>query len=766
MNTTTQTTIEQVQELVIDLLGAIGVDGNLLKACQMIITGESQDPSPIQRAAKQQYQMTQETAQQVFRLHALYQDEEFHETVTLGCFMLYWLTDLMWVLPHMERLRLEAAQSLARLGLNGEQLVACQLYIMDESDDISWWNSLPQVNLDRLPQEPHWAEFIALYDYLGEADTQDGAERYFQVLERIGGLPVAYFERSMARTRSTALWLLGEAGLEPADLERVMRYVLGEIDDALLREPLPHVDVTRIPPDAWQGAVRAFEIWLNSLGAERERMLRFFHVLHHLGGTEAFYAFWPLIKKGRVLLLEKLFAFDQKHYGPVLVEHLEDTSKTVREKVIDLLAGYRGADDAVLEMLKNPERDAREAALLVISAWQDDSFQPALAEAYAVEKNDSVKKSLQMLVKGGLPIMDPSLVRDEVVETLDQLVNYSWKHLRNIEKNHLSWLDLSKLPQLRYQDSEEIVDEAVYRYFLMSYADLKEWKINPAAGKIVPFVNVEDLHDLTYELLLAWIEAGAELKKRWVLHLAGMHGDQRVIDCLMEQVLEWPKHNRSVIACDGVRALALTGDLEALRFIDSIAMKFKYPKVRGAAGGAYAFAADLLGLDADEIADRAITDFGYDERGLKVLDFGNRQFLSRITSTLTIALLDDEGKQMKSLPKMTEQDDAERFLEAKEELSLLRKKLKMLAGVQTLRLDNAQVAGRKWQQDGWKRLFLQHPVMRRVGYHMVWGAYVDGTLQQSFRYLKDGTLKTLENRRYHLPPDALIGLVQTKQGQA
>lgn len=49
--------------------------------------------------------------------------------------------------------------------------------------------------------------------------------------------------------------------------------------------------------------------------------------------------------------------------------------------------------------------------------------------------------------------------------------------------------------------------------------------------------------------------------------------------------------------------------------------------------------------------------------------------------------------------------------------------------------------------------------MRYIATGLIWGVYKEGKLQDSFRYLEDGTFTTADEKEFLLPDNAVISLV-------
>ena len=78
---------------------------------------------------------------------------------------------------------------------------------------------------------------------------------------------------------------------------------------------------------------------------------------------------------------------------------------------------------------------------------------------------------------------------------------------------------------------------------------------------------------------------------------------------------------------------------------------------------------------------------------------------------------------------------------------------------QKLRLEQALISVRFWQAEKWEELFVRNPIMHLFATGLIWGVYENGTLQETFRYMEDGSFNTVDEEEYAFPGDGMIGLV-------
>src|SRR6185369_16203815 len=142
-------------------------------------------------------------------------------------------------------------------------------------------------------------------------------------------------------------------------------------------------------------------------------------------------------------------------------------------------------------------------------------------------------------------------------------------------------------------------------------------------------------------------------------------------------------------AVTGVGVLAAIGTDVALMHLHGIAQRAKFKGLKTAAQQKMDEVAAGLGLDAEQLADRLVPDFGLAADGSLRLDYGPRQFLVGFDEQLRPFVADADGKRLKALPKPGARDDAELAPAAYKQFAALKKDVRTVAADQIRRLERA-----------------------------------------------------------------------------
>lgn len=481
---------------------------------------------------------------------------------------------------------------------------------------------------------------------------------------------------------------------------------------------------------------KASKAWMNELISSRLDM-----VLNQLK---------DMSPKGRSFMLEQLASEDFLPHKMLFIEHMGDSSKTVRDSMIALLAGHPELFDEIKNGLQAKKKAIRESTIRIIGQWQGDVEREVLRDAYKSEPMEALKA----IIAEYLPAEQTAAFYDYA-----SYEAFAKKKQPSIKMTMIDWVPWEKIHKVRADNSDTIVPIEMIQYWVHGYALLSKMTVCHEGRMIGQFLNKSDLQAFSMELLQLWIELGAESKKKWVLALATTHGGEAAIYLLKRKLADWPADGRGAIACEAVRALAISGQDSGLMLVDNMARSFKYRQVKEAAAAAFDAAADELGVEREVLADRIVLSLGFSQRGEQVIDFGVRTFTLKISSQMQLEIFDASNKKLKSLPKPTGEDDVEKVGIAAGYVKQLKKSLKTVITTQASRIEYALASGRKWSNEMWTKLFVDNPLLQNFAIGMIWGSYQGEELVATFRYLEDGTLNTYDEQPFEVLPEHLIGLV-------
>lgn len=444
----------------------------------------------------------------------------------------------------------------------------------------------------------------------------------------------------------------------------------------------------------------------------------------------------------RIFRIHLLHRADPVLYRDAILASAGDTSKLVREALLDLLKQHPEWHPEQLLTAKSVK--ARELALQAVEAMGADNYREILEKAGKSEKSAALRDKIHLLL--GTESTEPKK-QEDIVETLT----------KGGKAKKLAWLFTQPFSPVRMGDGSQ-APETLLQAFLLDYAGNSAFGRSAHCKFFSEQLDPADTQRFALEVFSRWLDGGAPAKQKWILCFSNAHGGERVLELTKRCIKEWSEKARGAIAADAVRAIAYNESPVALVILDDYARTFKKAQVKDAAAGALREAARQLGLTTEELADRIVPDLGFSARSERVFDYGNRQFTVTLLPGMQLGVRCGD-KTLRSLPKPGAKDDPAMADAAYKAFSDLKKQLRMVYKLQQQRMEYALLCGRTWKIDSWKELMLEKPVMHPLAESLVWGIYDENGLTDTFRYMDDGSFADKNADAFELPENGRIGLV-------
>jgi hypothetical protein len=430
--------------------------------------------------------------------------------------------------------------------------------------------------------------------------------------------------------------------------------------------------------------------------------------------------------KARVYFISQWMEHDRERMAPMLEHLTQDRSKRVR-RLFEQVQPYHELWQSMMEEEAEPIQELLDPA-------EDSALQPA-----RISRSETVTPDIVQLSANG-----------------DELVSNEWISRKSGERGRpkrivLDWVKWSALPVVYQRDGLSPVPESLLRSAMIVYAKHSSMELQEEACSYFEQMQSESLKDWIWQLFLQWLEDGAETKKKWVMVLAVLHGDHRVIDQLTIKLDEWPRHSRGTIAIDAMKAMAITNRDEVLIHLAIIAQESKIRQIRTNAKEILEQFAESQQLDRELFYDRLIPTHGFNSARERYFDYGPRSFRAKLNHDLQFELTDHWNKPYKAMPLPAKNDDPIRSQYAWDAMKWLRRQLPLTVSRQQERLQQILVFPRYWSSEDWKQKMVMHPIMHSFACGLLWGWYRNGQLIRPFVYL-DGEDIAIES-------DAVITVV-------
>ncbi|CAB5669818.1 Uncharacterised protein [Delftia tsuruhatensis] len=276
-------------------------------------------------------------------------------------------------------------------------------------------------------------------------------------------------------------------------------------------------------------------------------------------------------------------------------------------------------------------------------------------------------------------------------------------------------------------------------------------ELPPLVTQMLAHVPAENRAQLSLELVKCWVALDGEPRARWALRLVTGHVDDRLVQTLVNAVKAWgwSKKLRAIIAVEQLGAL---DTLYALSQVQTLSTSRKLKDlVVAATHDALEAAAQRRGLSLLELYDELTPDFGLGGDG-RVLEVGPLRYRLQLQGDLSLRVVGDKGKASKTLPALKDASLRLQWDAAQAEFKTVAAGVKAIAKQQVPRLGTAFMTSQRWPAPRWRRLFLQHPLLRIVGRSLIW------RMEQgaSFRIAEDFSLLDAADDAVELPEDAQV----------
>ncbi len=426
---------------------------------------------------------------------------------------------------------------------------------------------------------------------------------------------------------------------------------------------------------------------------------------------------------------------------------MQHKSRPVRGAAARALAGlgYAGASERALKLLEHKKADVRLAAVMLLSQIGGEEALKELKQRLDVEENDDVRDSILLALErgGGAAAFSPAEQQARIAKTLAKSKSVP-----------AAWIKAEALVFKRRDGSALTADEVLY--LLIRQSRCKEMRADLEAKPLYAELDRASCADSALVLLQAFLGSGQDAADRWVLALAALTGDDRLVPALRKAIIDWADNSRGKLAEYAAQALALLSTDAALMVVDSLSIRFrsKNKNIGQAAADAFASAAEARGVTVEELGDLVVPWLGFEAGKPRLIETSKGQVEARIDAEMKLSFRDVKtGKSLAKLP-------AGATAEVQAEFKTLTGTLKEAVKAQLLRIETLLVRQFRWPVSRWSELYLAHPLLRPFTQRLVWGwRDNDGVLLHTFRALDDATLTDVEDNAVTLPDDGSISLV-------
>ncbi|MFV0540536.1 MAG: DUF4132 domain-containing protein [Aestuariibaculum sp.] len=315
------------------------------------------------------------------------------------------------------------------------------------------------------------------------------------------------------------------------------------------------------------------------------------------------------------------------------------------------------------------------------------------------------------------------------------------------------WVDETNLPKLYWQNGEALT-EAEIRFLFYRSKRAKGINSDIEARQLIQLIDKSKSDKFASKLIDVFKESNYDNKLKYYVVLAGLLGGDSILAKLNTVFNGTVTNKRYRLAAMMVGAIAMVGSDKALRIVDMIARKFsnKRPQIRNGAIEALDAAAAELNISLDQLADRIIPDFGF-ENNYKTFVVEGETYRAFVSNEFKLHYFNDDNKLRKSIPKGTDKAIVT-------ELKTIDKEIREVVKNQSGRLENYLISERKWSVAEWQKYYFGNPIMLVYVQRLLWGVYTpEGDLANVFYCDEDLELYNVDDDEVILDNAQQIGIV-------
>lgn len=394
--------------------------------------------------------------------------------------------------------------------------------------------------------------------------------------------------------------------------------------------------------------------------------------------------------------------------------------------------------------------------LKVLASRQPEAVQACLGD---LPKNDAERLRKNVLEAAPAIVGDPDAEIPEPLAKAFSLLPKTWQR-----KRPPKWIEPATLPPLIADGA--LLGEKEVKSLLIALRE-KESKARDSLLKIAAkYVDTDALDAFVLKLYDLWTIEGWPGKDKWILvEGLGRLGGERCVLELMPKLEVWRKETKYQRVQQGVdAAVAIAGrqgpgaDMAVMHF-DRILRTTKRPSLRRQANQAIQDIANARGITRAELEDRAVPTLELGQNGVRVFDFGPRQFQFVLGPDMKAGVRDEKGKIRANPPKPAKKDDPVLAPKSAEEWKLFKKQVTQILKIQIRRLEHAMVQARRWPLEDFRAYLWQHPLMTHLTRRVLWGLYNDDKVVGTFRSTEEGEIVDLKDEPFELQDNPSLGIV-------
>jgi len=480
--------------------------------------------------------------------------------------------------------------------------------------------------------------------------------------------------------------------------------------------------------------------------------------------------FKGLLKLHDPLMIEQLFKFSTRRKVAGFVEdYLRQEGANVIEGLLTIAERRGKRRTFAIEWLRRLVLDGRQELIEQLMAGHDEKIQKIIHDEVfgQVEQHDEIDASAlggwaSKLMKkpewpgneGAAPEwLDAASLPPLLIEGVEGMLP---GELVQARLAHSAWLELpaAALQPLTAEDWDDA-----------NKLKRKRRGLKSAHDQALEALEAEQANEFAIELFERWarnhVGPTGQWVMSWMLRFSGERGAARLNTYVRERKAWRDASNQFTSIKFAMDVLVEMGTPYSMSLVEGLSQSLHDESYRRHARNLLDSWRDTMGFDEEEFGDFAVPDFGLDERGRRIFDYGKRQVQLDVKGRNDLELTDlSTDKTYKSMPPAKKSDDRDQVKIAKDEYNVIKKPLAATFAKQNIRMERAMNHRRAWTHERWRAHMMGHPVLGHLSRRLIWEV-LDASGEPSAQGSVDeeGNLIDLDMEPIELDPSCSLRLL-------
>lgn len=430
----------------------------------------------------------------------------------------------------------------------------------------------------------------------------------------------------------------------------------------------------------------------------------------------------------------------------ILLDNFDDKSEAVKEYIITLLEDKTEYIDMIIEKTLSKKQNERELSIKILKTWlKKEAISKEKREKILISLKNVLLKEKTNKIKELFKDIDElkDIVEETVIDKVMDPAEIVKKSLRARNMNSLLWLKFDTLLKVRLKDENKYCHEDILKAIIFIYRSQKEICRNKEADILLQTLNTDDLKKFAELVFKRWSEYDFNIKEKWVLPFTCLYGGQTGINSIKNEIKNWYKNNKIILAQYGLSALSLIKTKEMFMYFYNYEAGCNSSAIKHANNAILGNLADEFGITYAELFTRIYLDKNEEME----LNYGDRRFKVCLNDRASLDIFNESGKKVRGIPKP--QENNEQQIKEYKKYEQLKKALKKTIKnyLQSLNHERGMLQT-TYYKGQWEKLFINSPILKRLSWGIIWGVYENESLIDTFMCMEDGTFNNINDEEF------------------